>query len=184
MLAVSARLAGYDTALLAQSHQMTMSMGAIKNILRGAHGMYLAAANFIEQAAITTRILSSRKLCATYYPQQPSKSRVRIWADHIVWLLRYRNAHHYYFAYGLDKRGVSCFRALPERMVMSYATSKNQPVGSRPAWERRVLSDKVFFSEYGESRGHPVPLNAAIFKDGVVSWNHSRVTAHWTRSLK
>ena len=118
----------------------------------------------------------------SYFPDADRKSKLRILADLLVWLVRYREVNRFYFVYGLDRKdaradrllGYRQFRALRNRANLRPRTSVYSHKGHNYACLTR---DKFVFSQYVASLGFPTPRNFALLTAESVRWLTSGETA-------
>ena len=118
----------------------------------------------------------------SYFPDADRKSKLRILADLLVWLVRYREVNRFYFVYGLDRKdaradrllGYRKFRALRNRANLRPRTSVYSHKGHNYACLTR---DKFVFSQYVASLGFPTPRNLALLTAESVRWLATGETA-------
>jgi hypothetical protein len=129
----------------------------------------------VRQVPEAVRLAMDSVHSRTYYPHEARKSRPRIVAENVFWVVRHGEPCHHYFAYGLDRKGARL------TSVLSYAEFRR----IRDAWNRQVslsegydylclLRDKFIFGQLAQSLGIPSPRNLAILSRDAVRWLSSR----------
>lgn len=139
--------------------------------IRGAGGI-------LKELRRTRRWLADPKKAATYYPDAPKKSSLRVWADHLTWAVRHREVHRFYFLHGLDRRGARNASALPYLGSVRMVGRRNFLETTRDQYNYIcILRDKVLFGIYASAMGHPTVRNVAELSAATVTWLPSREVA-------
>jgi hypothetical protein len=92
------------------------------------------------------------KLSLSYYPEEETKSKPRIFAELLWWLLRHGEINHYYYVYGLDRTRVNRYRdVLPYRQFRHIRNRANMRIGRASYNYVCVLRDKFLFAQLTRS---------------------------------
>lgn len=113
----------------------------------------------------------------TYYPEQERKSRIQIYLDNFRWMLKYREINHYYYMYGLDRKGnVTQDDYLAKKVFNRLRNKMNDAVwmGGRRANYKCLLQDKFLFGQYLKSLGFPTPQIVALCDNRSITWLDTR----------
>ncbi len=141
------------------------AFNAPKQLLKKGKGMVSALRQL-------SRLINDPELSQSYYPSEERKSKARITADLLLWLLRYRNVDTLYYVHGFDRRhGVNKADYLPWRTFRKLQDAKNlHPKGSEGYNYICLLKDKFVFSQFVRSLGFPTPKNLAICNRESLTW--------------
>jgi len=126
------------------------------------------------------RLLTDPKLSASYYPQEPRKSKLRILLELLWFLLRYQEVNYEYYYYGFDRlEGVDPkdyltkeeFRTLRDRgnVAQNARAVKGDTRGRRLNY-RLLLGDKFAFSQYLKGLAFRTPQSIALGDKGYITW--------------
>ena len=114
-------------------------------------------------------MVSGQGIGATYYPEEPRKSRARIFADFIWWGIRHLEVSNYYFCCGLDRKSVRLDDYLGYRHFRRLRDSRNAPRNRRYSYVC-VLQDKFLFGQLLASLKIPTPESVAMLDRNSVTW--------------
>jgi hypothetical protein len=134
----------------------------VKRLLRA----HLRSLSQSWRAIDTTRArLAAPDQLHSYYPDMPRKPKWRITADHLLWAVRYREVHRFYFTHGLDRIGADSSTSLPYNGSLKLVGARNFGPTTRTKYNYvGVLRDKALFGIFGEAMGHRVPRNVALLR--------------------
>lgn len=107
----------------------------------------------------------------SYWPDEPRKSRPRIFVDLLWWLLRHGEVNGYYYVYGLDRK--DCPRArelLAYRAFRRIRNRANLRSGEAPWNYVCVLRDKLLFASMASTLGVATPRPYALLDADGVTW--------------
>ncbi len=137
----------------------------------------------IAERAITAgrsfRTLLKNPDSQTYYPEQPRKGRFGIFRDNLLWLLKHGEINHYYYLYGLDRKGQIPRNAyIPKRRLFTLQATANGPVrvGNKKLFYGCLLQDKFIFAQYLASLGLPTPRVLGFGTGESIYWIDERAT--------
>lgn len=117
------------------------------------------------------------QLSRSYYPEEPTKSKVRVLSELLWWLLRSGEINNYYYVYGLDRKSVDRSRELlPYRQFRRIRNRYNLRIGRAPYNYVCLLRDKFVFSQFVTSLGLATPRNLALLDANRVTWLDTNVT--------
>lgn len=128
-----------------------------------------APAHAITAAQQIGRLTFDRKLTSSYWPASARKSRARIFFDLFWWFLRHGEVNHYYYVYGLDRRGARRRDVLPYRQFRRIRNSRNLRTGRAYNYVC-VLRDKFLFAQFVSSLGLATPKAHALLDAETVTW--------------
>ncbi|MDI6449691.1 sugar-transfer associated ATP-grasp domain-containing protein [Anaerobaca lacustris] len=108
----------------------------------------------------------------TYFPEAPRKAGWQIRLDFLRWMVRHREMNHFYYVYGLDRKGARQREYLANREFFTFRNSLNAPMDAAAQTGNHllVLRDKFLFGQYLTSLGFPTPRTIALCDDGMVYW--------------
>jgi len=108
----------------------------------------------------------------TYYPQAEHKSGLRIVFDNFWWLIRYREINHFYYMYGLDRKGASLAGYLPKKPFCRLRDKINAraKIGGRIANYNCLVQDKFIFGKLLKCLGFPTPEIIALCDNNSIFW--------------
>ena len=104
----------------------------------------------------------------TYYPKEKRKSKLRIFFDLLMWLLKNKEVNEFYFIYGFDIK-----KSRKYNNYISYNKFKRirDERNKKSLFDQRVLlRDKFIFNQYVSSLNFPVPRTIGFIKNGIVDW--------------
>ncbi|HET9396190.1 MAG TPA: hypothetical protein VFO36_09045, partial [Nitrospiraceae bacterium] len=117
------------------------------------------------------------QLSRSYYPDEPLKSKPRVFVELLWWLLRSGEINNYYYVYGLDRKVVDRRKELlPYRKFRRLRNSRNLHPGRGAYNYVCVLRDKFVFSQFVGSLGIATPRSLALLDAERVTWLDSNVT--------
>ncbi len=108
----------------------------------------------------------------SYYPAEERKSKLRISADLLGWLVRHRSVNTFYYTLGFDRRnGVKMNDYLPHGDFCRLRDARNlHPKYSEGYNYVCLLRDKFVFSQFASSLGFPTSKNLAICTRDSLTW--------------
>ena len=121
--------------------------------------------NLIVRLKATARLIIRYKIYTsqkTYYPQEPHKSKWRIFREQLYFIWRYGNTEKYYFTYGFDRKSMSLKTICEEYIVNENAFLKkidfhnDNPV-QKIVHGRSIIADKFYFYLFLKSLNIPTP---------------------------
>lgn len=116
-------------------------------------------------------LVADRHLSRSYYPEEPTKSKPRVLAELLWWLLRSGEINNYYYVYGLDRKSVDrSHELLPYRRFRHIRNRHNLRTGRAPYNYICLLRDKFVFSQFVSSLGLATPRNLALLTGSRVTW--------------
>lgn len=116
-------------------------------------------------------LVADRHLSRSYYPDEPTKSKPRVLADLLWWLLRSGEINNYYYVYGLDRKTVDrSHELLPYRHFRRIRNRRNFRTGRAQFNYVCLLRDKFVFSQFVGSLGLATPRALALLDADRVTW--------------
>lgn len=116
-------------------------------------------------------LMADRDLSRSYYPDEPVKSKPRVLAELLWWLLRSGEINNYYYVYGLDRKSVGrSHELLPYRQFRRIRNRRNFRTGRAPYNYVCLLRDKFVFSQFVSSLGLATPRSLALIDADGVTW--------------
>ena len=114
---------------------------------------------------ITARLILRMKSYVnktSYYPNEPHKSKWRIFWDQFFFIWRYGNTEKYYFAYGFDRKSLGLKRICEEYIINESAFMKkmdyhNDNPGQKMFHGKCIVADKFYFYLFLSSLNIPTP---------------------------
>ena len=103
----------------------------------------------------------------SYFPEQPHKSKARIFGDQCVHILKYGEVDPYYYLYGLDVKGASFKKKglISYKEFMDWRNLHNRPV--HPFNYICILRDKKLFAIVCEHFGIPCVRDLGYIDPGI-----------------
>jgi hypothetical protein len=128
-----------------------------------------------------SRLVNDPKLSKTYFPEAERKSKLQIWSDNLLWLMRHKEVNRYYYVYGLDrKHSETENEVLPYRTFRIIRDSTNlHPQGENFNYAC-LLRDKFIFGQLLSSLRFPTPKNLALLDKTSITWLHDMTTVPLT----
>lgn len=113
-------------------------------------------------------IIYSEKL--TYYPESPRKSKINIFFDNFIWLLRFHYANGNYYILGFDRKNNSHYKQkyISGRKCSKFIERKENQISKDSKNYIIVTHDKFVASQYMESLGFPIPRTIAIINNNRI----------------
>jgi hypothetical protein len=111
-----------------------------------------------------------RTLSRSYWPDEARKSRPRILAELIWWLIRTGEANNFYYAYALDRKSVHRTDLMSYRRFQWLRNRCNLRVRGATYNYVCVLRDKFLFGQFASSLGMPTPKNIALLDEKNITW--------------
>lgn len=114
----------------------------------------------------------------TYYPEEPLKSKARIFFEFAYWWLKYREFNQYYYMFGLDCASSKLSQRMSNYEFCDFRNAKNMYLQNQEAFSTPfnylcLMRDKRLFVQLASSLGIPVPKGVATFENGNLSWEGS-----------
>lgn len=116
------------------------------------------------------------KLSRSYWPEEEHKSKGRVLAELLWWLLRHGELNNYYYVYGLDRKSVRRDDFLPYRAFRRIRNRRNLRNGRAPYNYVCVLRDKFLFGQLLSSLGIETPRTFALLDRDAVTWLDRNLT--------
>jgi hypothetical protein len=110
------------------------------------------------------------KLTASYWPDEPHKSKPRVLFDLVSWFLRFGEINAYYYVYGLDRKGSERPDVLPYVKFRRIRNRENLRTGKAPYNYVCVLRDKFLFAQFARSLGLATPRCFALLNREGITW--------------
>jgi hypothetical protein len=117
-----------------------------------------------------SRLVNDPKLSSSYFPETERKSKTEIWKDHLLCLAKYNEVNHYYYVYGLDRKGADASELLPYRTFRIIRNRTNLHPNKDGYNYACLLRDKFVFGQFLTSLQFPTPKNIALFNQGEITW--------------
>jgi hypothetical protein len=128
----------------------------------------------LNRVTRTTReilgLVSDPDLSRSYWPEASRKSRPRILAELVWWLLRTGEANNFYYAYGLDLASAHRDDLMSYRRFQWLRNRCNLRVDGANYNYICMLRDKFVFGQFASSLGVPTPTNIALLDRKSVTW--------------
>lgn len=122
-------------------------------------------------------LATDRQLSRSYYPDEPTKSKPRVFVELLWWLLRSGEINNYYYVYGLDRKAVDRrSELLPYRQFRRLRNRRNLHTGRASYNYVCVLRDKFVFSQFVSSLGIATPRSLALLDASHLTWLDTNVT--------
>jgi hypothetical protein len=115
-------------------------------------------------------MVSDSALSRSYWPDSPRKSKPRVLAELLWWLVRHGEINHFYYLFGLDRKDTRRDDLMSYRAFRNRRNRLNLRVASMPYNYVCVLRDKFLFSQLLGSLGIPTPRTFALFDGTTVTW--------------
>jgi hypothetical protein len=116
------------------------------------------------------RMVSDDELSRSYWPEAERKSKPRVLAGLLWWLIRHGEVNHFYYLYGLDRKDVRRNDVMPYRAFRRRRDQLNMRVAGVPYSYVCVLRDKFLFAQLLTSVGIPTPKTLALLDRTTVTW--------------
>lgn len=116
------------------------------------------------------------KLARSYWPEEKRKSKGRVLAELVWWLIRHGELNNYYYVYGLDRKAVHRDDFLPYRAFRRIRNRRNLRSGRAPYNYVCVLRDKFLFAQLLWSLGIPAPRTFALLDSESITWLDRNIT--------
>lgn len=112
-------------------------------------------------------------LSRTCYPGERRKSRPRILAENLWWMMRHGEVNAFYYLYGFDlkpPRDQSAYMPNRRFKIIRNRLNGERGIGRYNSDYRCLLKDKFLFDRFASSLGVPTPGICALVRDGKVLW--------------
>lgn len=116
------------------------------------------------------QMVSDDALSRSYWPDAPRKSKPRVLAELLWWLIRHGEINHFYYLYGLDRKDVRRNDVMPYKAFRNRRNRLNLCLGRLPYNYVCVLRDKFLFAQLLSSLGVPTPKTFAVFDRTTATW--------------
>ncbi|MDO8302825.1 MAG: sugar-transfer associated ATP-grasp domain-containing protein [Sedimentisphaerales bacterium] len=160
----------------------SQAIGVLKKVRRFFIGIGRVLANLGKVYAYAY----NPKLALSYYPDQPRKSKLKIYFENLWWLICHQEINEFYYVYGFDRA-----ESIDTRGYMDYLSFRKlrdrANSGARMAFRhvdyRCLLSDKFAFSQYLTSLGFATPRIVALCDSGSITWLDKDKSEPWNSLL-
>lgn len=155
--------------------------------------MLRSAVDFLRflprRLTVIRNLVSNPVLSQSYYPDEPRKSKFRIFLDNLWWLLRYQEANDFYFSYGMDRKngpGTGTFlNRWNFKKMRDRAHEAYRPQMFGLTYDHRCLiDDKFLFGLFLTSLGYPTPRILALTHNDSISWIQSEQSCRFDTILE
>lgn len=121
--------------------------------------------NLINKAKATVKLIINAKTIVnkkSYYPEEPHKSKCKIFWEQLFFIWKYGNYEKYYFAYGFDRKSLDLKRICNEYIVNERSFLKkidyhNVNPGQNMFPGRCIVADKFYFYLFLDRLNIPTP---------------------------
>lgn len=118
-----------------------------------------------------TGMINDSALSRSYWPEEKRKSKPRVLAELLWWLLRHGELNRYYYVYGLDRKaGVRAADFIPYRAFRKIRNRRNLLIARAPYNYVCVLRDKFLFAQLLSSLGFATPRAFALLDRNTITW--------------
>ena len=123
-------------------------------------------------------ITYSEKL--TYYPEEQRKSRIKIFVDNFIWLLRFHHANEYYYMLGFDRKNYKQYKQkyINGRECLRLIARKRNQISKSSKIYDIIIHDKFIAAQYMKSLGFSVPKTIALINNNSILFPESREEIH------
>jgi hypothetical protein len=129
-----------------------------------------AGARALRGVRYLIHMVSDSALSRSYWPDAPRKSKPRVFAELLWWLVRYGEINHFYYLFGLDRKDTRREDVMSYRAFRNRRNRLNLRVAGVPYNYVCVLRDKFVFSQFLRSLGIATPRTLALLDGGTVTW--------------
>jgi hypothetical protein len=129
-----------------------------------------ALARALRGVRYLVQMVSDHALSRSYWPDSPRKSKPRVFAELLWWLVRYGEINHFYYLFGLDRKDAKRDDVMSYRAFRNRRNRLNLRVVGMPYNYVCVLRDKFLFSQFLQSLGVPTPRNLALLDRATATW--------------
>lgn len=133
----------------------------------------------LSRIGSVTRLVTDPKLAHSYYPEEPRKSKARIWLELMRWLVKHADVNTFYYAYGFDlKKDVNQdeYIAYNEFKVLRNSRNDVHWLGAYCTSYICLLKDKYAFYLLLSSLGYPTPKVLGVCIGHRIDWLDTRTT--------
>lgn len=118
-------------------------------------------------------IIYSEKL--TCYSEEQRKSKIKIFFDNLIWLLRFHQANEYYYILGFDRKNYKQYKQkyINGRKCLKLIACKNNQINKNAKAYDVIVHDKFIASQYMDSLGFPVPKTLALVNNNTILFPQS-----------
>lgn len=111
----------------------------------------------------------------TCHPNQPQKSRLKIFAENIAWALHFYHANEFYYLLGFDIKGNKQYRQKYINAIKCFEllNRKKKQLSKDYKLYDIVIHDKFIAAQYMESLGFPTPKTIAQIANNCISFPKS-----------
>jgi hypothetical protein len=166
----AARPATRAQAVPAPSNDISTNRGRHASTQSRLHFAAAAGARALRGFGYLIQMVSDNALSRSYWPEAPRKSKPRILAELLWWLVRHGEIHHFYYLFGLDRKDTRREDMMSYRAFRNQRNRLNLRVAGMPYNYVCVLRDKFLFSQLLGSLGIPTPRTFALFEGTTVTW--------------
>lgn len=131
-----------------------------------------------RQVPAAVRLVTDPDSSRSYHPAAARKSRARMIAENLYWLVRHGEPCSHYFAAGLDRRGIRLASLVPYRDLRRLRDVHNRAAPAAAEFDCIcLLRDKFVFGLVARALGVPSPATLALLTPESVEWFPDRERA-------
>jgi len=133
----------------------------------------------VSRIGSVTRLVTDPKMARSYYPEEPRKSKTRVWLELMSWLVKHTDVNAFYYAYGFDlKKGVNQDEYIAYNEFKALRNSRNNVywIGAHNTGYICLLKDKYAFYLLLSGLGYPTPKVVGVCIGDRIDWLDTRTT--------
>jgi hypothetical protein len=141
----------------------------LRKINRALRGAAVRVAGIVPVIRMVRDPVQSK----TRFPEERLKSRGRVLAENLLWLMKYGEVNRFYWLYGLDRaEGDSPNDYIPYTDFKKIRNRRNRIAGVGHYFSDYtvILKDKFIFNRVLSSLDFPTPEVVAVSVDGLIYW--------------
>jgi hypothetical protein len=143
----------------------------IKNLIKKIYQELRNIKCILSNLNNISAIFKDSEKLKSYYPDEPQKSKIEMYFDLLIWLLRNKEVNEFYFLYGFDtKSKLETSSFVPYKLFMEKRNEKNFNIGTFNNNYTILLRDKFLFSQYVKSLGFSTPEIKGIVDKEKIYW--------------
>lgn len=131
---------------------------------------YAISVNLVKKPILLIKHIlhPGRVISESYFPELPSKSRMTIWTEQAMNILRHGSTDEYYYMYGHDVKGLNN----PSEYVLYkvFMDRRDALNLSDPHNDSCILRNKIFFASVARTIGVDTPALVASTQDGMIHY--------------
>ena len=125
-------------------------------------------------------ILKAKSICKqeSYYPDEPHKSKMRVFLDQLFFIWKFGGREKYYFAYGFDRKSMNLKKICDEYIVFEpvflnkmYKNNNYHNLKKRIASANCIVTDKFYFYLFLKSLNFPTPRILYYTRNGKLFYD-------------